>query len=104
MHAGGLILLNLGDRLMGRNAVATLSPALARYGTIHYTSSPGRSSTKNDADNTRAIFRALGGNISLHAPQPRSPSSPPLTFSLPLPAQRRMARTRRRPLEPPAVV
>ena len=68
MHAGGLILLNLGDRLMGRNAVATLSPALARYGTIHYIVLTWAVFYSNDADNTRAIFRALGGNISLHAP------------------------------------
>ncbi len=68
MHAGGLILLNLGDRLMGRNAVATLSPALARYGTIHYIVLTWAVFYNNDADNTRAIFRALGGNISLHAP------------------------------------
>ena len=68
MHAGGLILLNLGDRLMGKNAVATLSPALARYGTIHYIVLTWAVFYSNDADNTRAIFRALGGNLSLHAP------------------------------------
>ena len=68
MHAGGLILLNLGDRLMGKNAVATLSPALARYGTIHYIVLTWAVFYSNIADNTRAIFRALGGNISLHAP------------------------------------
>ena len=67
MHAGGLILLNLGDRLMGKNAVTTLSPALARYGTMHYIVLTWAVFYNNDADNTRAIFRALGGNINLHA-------------------------------------
>ena len=67
MHAGGLILLNLGDRLMGKNAVTTLSPALARYGTMHYIVLTWAVFYSNDADNTRAIFRALGGNINLHA-------------------------------------
>ena len=68
MHAGGLVLLNLGDRIMGKNAVATLSPALARYGTIHYVVLSWAVFYSNDGDNTRAIFRALGGNINLHAP------------------------------------
>ena len=53
---------------MGKNAVATLSPALARYGTIHYIVLTWAVFYSNDADNTRAIFRALGGNLSLHAP------------------------------------
>ena len=68
MHAVGIIVLNSCDRLMGKNAVATLSPALARYGTIHYIVLTWAVFYKNDADNTRAIFRALGGNLTLDAP------------------------------------
>ena len=68
MHAVGIIALNSCDRLMGKNAVATLSPALARYGTIHYIVLTWAVFYKNDADNTRAIFRALGGNLTLDAP------------------------------------
>ncbi|MDO4643104.1 MAG: MBOAT family O-acyltransferase [Cardiobacteriaceae bacterium] len=68
MHATALILINLGERLMGKNAVATLSATLARYGTIHYVVLTWAVFYSNDHDNTRAIFHALTGNISLDAP------------------------------------